>query len=259
MTVQMTDKEAAIERQCVEWVFGLTGGELSDKPLTYMRLGELEPRTFLYHFDGVPEWCASDYPDLHDSHVDYFTAVRCCLYDEHHEYIEIDGKRYVKVESYVSSGETECPGKHEDSGDKVTPDHCDGGRVCVLCEAELGEEHGYIYLGDGWCEIVYRHDGIEHMRQLCSSHNVNVWSEPMVEVVHEGCGTYFVPASVGADGGCPSCEAAPAEVTVSTENLTTDPVWWWQTCSPGCLPDSDVMGPFDDETEALENATDGLE
>jgi len=26
---------------------------------------------------------------------------------------------------------------------------------CPFCEARLGEDHGYIYLGDGWVETVY--------------------------------------------------------------------------------------------------------
>lgn len=32
--------------------------------------------------------------------------------------------------------------------------------------------------------------------------------------------------------------------------------WYWWTCLPGCLPDSDPIGPFDTEEEALQNAQD---
>lgn len=32
--------------------------------------------------------------------------------------------------------------------------------------------------------------------------------------------------------------------------------YWW-TCSPGCLPDSDASGPFETESEALEDAGGG--
>lgn len=28
--------------------------------------------------------------------------------------------------------------------------------------------------------------------------------------------------------------------------------WYWWSCSPGCLPDSDPVGPFDTSREALE-------
>lgn len=30
--------------------------------------------------------------------------------------------------------------------------------------------------------------------------------------------------------------------------------WYWWTCFPGCLPDSDPIGPFDTEAEALADA-----
>lgn len=35
--------------------------------------------------------------------------------------------------------------------------------------------------------------------------------------------------------------------------------WYWWTCSPGCLPDSDPVGPFDSEADALADARDGLD
>lgn len=34
----------------------------------------------------------------------------------------------------------------------------------------------------------------------------------------------------------------------------TEPGWYWQSCFPGCLPDSEPVGPFDTEAEALQNA-----
>lgn len=30
--------------------------------------------------------------------------------------------------------------------------------------------------------------------------------------------------------------------------------WYWQSCFPGCLPDSDAFGPFATRKEALEDA-----
>src|SRR5687767_4690431 len=30
--------------------------------------------------------------------------------------------------------------------------------------------------------------------------------------------------------------------------------WFWQSCFPGCLPDSDPVGPFATKAEALEDA-----
>lgn len=35
--------------------------------------------------------------------------------------------------------------------------------------------------------------------------------------------------------------------------------WYWQTCLPGCLPDSDPVGPFRSESAALRDARDGAE
>lgn len=33
--------------------------------------------------------------------------------------------------------------------------------------------------------------------------------------------------------------------------------WYWQACFPGCLPDSEPVGPFDTEDAALADAQDG--
>lgn len=30
--------------------------------------------------------------------------------------------------------------------------------------------------------------------------------------------------------------------------------YYWQSCFPGCLPDSDPVGPFETEEEAIEDA-----
>jgi len=32
--------------------------------------------------------------------------------------------------------------------------------------------------------------------------------------------------------------------------------WYWWTCLPGCMPDSDPFGPFETEAEAVEDAQD---
>jgi len=39
----------------------------------------------------------------------------------------------------------------------------------------------------------------------------------------------------------------------------TEPGWYWWSCFPGCLPDSDPVGPFATEAEALADAQDGAE
>ena len=30
--------------------------------------------------------------------------------------------------------------------------------------------------------------------------------------------------------------------------------FYWQSCFPGCIPDSDAIGPFQSEAEAIEDA-----
>ena len=35
--------------------------------------------------------------------------------------------------------------------------------------------------------------------------------------------------------------------------------WYWQACFPGCLPDSDPMGPFDTEADAVADAQESAE
>jgi hypothetical protein len=32
------------------------------------------------------------------------------------------------------------------------------------------------------------------------------------------------------------------------------PGWYWWACFPGCMPDGEVMGPFDTEQEAMDDA-----
>lgn len=34
--------------------------------------------------------------------------------------------------------------------------------------------------------------------------------------------------------------------------------WYWWSCQPGCMPDSDPMGPFDSEDEAIADLKAGL-
>jgi len=39
----------------------------------------------------------------------------------------------------------------------------------------------------------------------------------------------------------------------------TEPGWYWWSCFPGCLPDSDPFGPFATEAEALTDAREDME
>jgi len=43
------------------------------------------------------------------------------------------------------------------------------------------------------------------------------------------------------------------------EGEELEPGWYWQSCFPGCLPDSDPIGPFDSEDAALADAREQAE
>lgn len=90
---------------------------------------------------------------------------------------------------------------------------------------------------------------LERMLALAERHNIEVWQEDCAEC--PDCHV-VMPASheMEHDYGCPH-NNAPV--------MTNDPKWWWWTCSPGCLPESEAMGPYDTTLEALDAATDGLE
>ena len=40
------------------------------------------------------------------------------------------------------------------------------------------------------------------------------------------------------------------------EYTITEAGWYWWSCFPGCLPDSDAIGPFETEQEAINDARD---
>jgi hypothetical protein len=48
------------------------------------------------------------------------------------------------------------------------------------------------------------------------------------------------------------------QVDAQLGQLYNGPGWYYWTCFPGCLPDGDPNGPFDTETEALEDARQGV-
>lgn len=131
-----------IEREQVEEVFRLTGGELSDEHWA----------GFKYWYEGVPEYAGSDFTDRHESNVLYRTVVWFFVYSSPADTLEDDQGVWKLTKTYTSSGETECPGRHTDE-DKIGKVDDEG---CQLCGEDPGEEHGYLYLGEGWAEAVYR-------------------------------------------------------------------------------------------------------
>jgi hypothetical protein len=54
------------------------------------------------------------------------------------------------------------------------------------------------------------------------------------------------------NGDCDSTER-------NDETTCGGPGWYWWPCFPGCLPDSDPIGPFATEAEALADAQEGCD
>lgn len=126
--------EDDIEREQVEAVFCLSGGELDAPDDTWGP----------YHYDGQPYYIP-DPPDMWSESIAYRTIVACELYGAAR--IPVG---WTRVDHWTSSGETECYCKdgceeHElPFGPAQTCPLCDGG--------------GFIYIGDGWREILCRTD-----------------------------------------------------------------------------------------------------
>jgi hypothetical protein len=75
---------------------------------------------------------------------------------------------------------------------------------------------------------------------------------------------YFNPERESDPYALPDGETfyvSPLVANYNTENLdhaddytVTTPGWYYWSCFPGCLPDSDPTGPFANEAEALSEA-----
>lgn len=150
------------ERSQVEEVFGLTGGELADAPLRYFGATDVGPNRdplpthrwwARYWYEGRPDYL----PTSHRG--SWITLVECELYGSLPSRIQAHGRKWRKIARYASSGETECPGRMDNGSDdllKVDESDCaDDSECCTYCDEEIGEPHGYIYLGDGWGETIY--------------------------------------------------------------------------------------------------------
>lgn len=164
--------EEQVEREQVEQVFSLTGGELSDRPWPVVYASTLSDGTehttkdgrswaayqsdFRYWYEGAPSYADDEFSrderSGNSGERNIRTAVTCALFGmPPAELWDVHGCRWERVAFYTSSGETECFGKDmEREGEE-----CAAVRPCPYCEAQEGEEHGCIYLGDGWGEAVY--------------------------------------------------------------------------------------------------------
>lgn len=146
----MTYDRDANERLQIEEVFGLTGGELEVSPWIPVQTENEANFKFTYWYADVPSYAESDFTDW--STAEYRTVVRDEMFGQVPETVaDMDGTWDV-VARFSSSGECECPGRRDDgqfAREMPVP--------CPYCEiGEEDKDHGYIYIGDGWAEIVYR-------------------------------------------------------------------------------------------------------
>jgi len=51
-------------------------------------------------------------------------------------------------------------------------------------------------------------------------------------------------------------EAVNYAVMESAYGMDAEAGWYWWSCFPGCLPDSEPFGPYDTEAEAVDAAQD---
>jgi len=206
----MTYSEEAKEREEIEQVFSLTGGELEDKPWHYVRWVQQrpdwgkdqkqehdyksDPGKLRFWYEGVPDYAGGDFKDQYHPRVEYRTAVydRSCGHIGPDDLIEDDdGSIWRCVAWFASSGEVQCPLWDNDEGDHLVKDEdCknpDMPDVCYLCEHDVhGDEHGYIYLGDGWGEGVFKLESTKEMREMRELIN-KLTREQCVEIL-EGAG-----------------------------------------------------------------------
>jgi hypothetical protein len=96
----------------------------------------------------------------------------------------------------------------------------------------------------------------ERLLELAEKHHVEIWQETISEM-YCLCGTYAMPREAALmNASCPSCGD-----DIDKDDIThTDRIgFWYWTCLPGCLPDSDVMGPYKSFNAALTDATEGID
>lgn len=217
---EMTEEQ--IERQSVEEVFRLTGGELDDHKMTFID-PDGKTRSWKYHYDGVPDYATSDFkPLLYENGYTWFTLVDVGVEYGYRapEWLKFpDGSLALRVATYDNSGETECPidndGDHEA---KVGAGSTEGMELCPLCEEKAGEDHGHIYLGPG-AEHVYKVIDIE-----CHACGI-LQSEIRVSGEGAACDCYDEPEQHGCAETRAACQPegdhpneTPCSCTCHSEN-----------------------------------------
>lgn len=70
---------------------------------------------------------------------------------------------------------------------------------------------------------------------------------------------YFNPARASDPAALPDAEvfyAQLGEMGVDADGEPSEAGWYYWSCFPGCMPDSDAAGPYATEAEAIADAQD---
>lgn len=187
MTHEMTEEQ--IERQQIENVFRLGGGELHEPNAEFPDEWD---GIIAYWYEGAPDYAEElndcdtveceackgngfledevDQPDceLCDGSGSHYHTVRTAIIQALWGFPE-PPKGYEQIGSFTTSGESECwwcgPGTDWDGceeqseareKDPITNTGYRGKPDCPLCEGG-----GHVYIGDGYAEVIYR--SVEHL------------------------------------------------------------------------------------------------
>lgn len=131
-----------IDNRHVDWMKRKLGGVFDLSP------GEVQQGTWIegYWYEDAPH-----HSDYESNGVEYRTVLMDCTVDEPPT---IPG--WQLIESYPSPGSADC-----DYGTSLVKSKeavGDPPGRCPLCEKPVGQYHGTIYLGSGWCENLYEKD-----------------------------------------------------------------------------------------------------
>jgi len=163
------DDEAVKELEQIEYVFGLTGGELEDE----------DWGGYALNYEGCPHYVSCD-----DLHTYYHTVIVTGggflpsapeVIEEMDPYAGTDpddpyADAYVLdwhlVDTYRSSGESDCPVCGAGADPRTFPDGFfeEYGRdpqpndECGLCETQVADMPGVIYIGEGYEAVYAAHD-----------------------------------------------------------------------------------------------------
>ena len=124
-----------IERERIQCAFGLGGGELHE---AHADFPDEWDGVLAYWYEGVPDY-ATELRDLDEAR----TALIDCMFG-----FPSPPEGWKQVASFSSSGEAECWWCAGGAGDATGNE--DERDRCKLCEGD-----GVVYIGDGWCEVVY--------------------------------------------------------------------------------------------------------